>query len=195
MIPMGFPSAPTTRTSFALISSLINISFVLMFKHPHFCSLNKKHAKRDSPHDTETEDTHGASIRPYALKRHGESGDRPTSFPTYCTITAATCQDLFFFFSKNLFTPAALAKKTVFLRGTYDTNHDISVLDFSRLFCPFLSKILQTVSFCTKKSPKNRLFWIFTFFPRHDIIIKLSAAPTPQHHAQQSHDLCGVSIL
>jgi len=40
---------------------------------------------------------------------------------------------------------------------------------------------LYSVSFCTKNSTKNRLFWILPFFSIQGIIITLSAAPTPQH--------------
>ena len=56
-------------------------------------------------------------------------------------------------------------------------------------------KIFYFGSFCTKNSTKNRLFWILPFLEIQGIIITLSAAPTPQHHAQRSHRPCGVSSL
>jgi len=53
----------------------------------------------------------------------------------------------------------------------------------------FLKKIrdfFYCVSFFTKISTKNRVIWILPFFEIQGIIITLSAAPTPQHHAQRS---------
>ena len=112
-------------------------------------------------------------------------------FPVYCTTSSSSCQEFFYFFQKTFQHTPFFA----FFWRNYDTTHDIIFLDFSRDFYQILAFFLHSVSFYTKICPKNRLFWIFTFCARQGIILKLSAAPTPQHHAQQSHDLCGVSIL
>ena len=66
----------------------------------------------------------------------------------------------------------------------------------------FLPVFFYCVSFCTKISTKNRTKWIFTKRKFQGIILKLSAAPTPQRHAQlsllsaeyQSYDINRVEV-
>ena len=101
-------------------------------------------------------------------------------------------------FSQKIFPPTP-TKKIFFAPLFQDLRHDLRHFDFSLFLSSkkggFFWNFFYCVSFCTKNSTKNRLFWILPFLKKRGIIYKLSAAPTPQHHAQRSHRPCGVSIL
>jgi hypothetical protein len=65
---------------------------------------NKNHAKRNSPHDTETEGTPAVNdIKPYAPLRHGENGERSASFSYVFYHILIHLSRAFFTFFKKLF--------------------------------------------------------------------------------------------
>ena len=139
--------------------------------------------------------------------RQGENGERSASFSI---VLYHTCARLSRGFQKKLkyfFRLFFCAPQPCIFNFFYEyifskvrgQRHDLrhfskSIVFFAKFYGKFRI-FFYSVSFCTKNSTKNRLFWILPFLEIQGIIITLSAAPTPQHHAQRSHRPCGVSSL
>jgi len=98
----------------------------------------------------------------------------PISIPYSTSLVKCFCKKIFFLFFGSFRATAT------YLR------HSVRVVLFSKQFGVFGGIFLLCVSILTKFSTKNRLKWIFTKFAFGGIIIMLSAAPTPQRHAQRT---------
>ena len=155
--------------------------------------------RRNTPHDKHSPRAARAarkSIVPYATLWHGENGVVLLLFARlFChTFTLSSI-----FFSQKYFfppSPSLLCSSHRAYSPRRDTRAScdlpttlirhfaacrVKVNKKSLLFSMFF----YNVSFLTKISTKNRTKWIFTNHAFRGIILKLSAAPTPQRHAQR----------
>lgn len=106
-MPTGFPSAPTTLTSFALISSLINKSFALIRNTPPIFALrfqcNKKIMRRDFPaRHKSPRDRREKEYLPYAPCGTVRTESVLLHFPMYFITTFHRCQ-VFFWKNSKIF--------------------------------------------------------------------------------------------
>ena len=141
------------------------------------------------------------NIRPYATAWHGENGDALLLLLTYFTTPRPVCQYLFslffvFLFFRRLFCRFFKAeyRKILFFifpecRAVTLQRHFLTFEAKSHKKIVFLVSFFYSVSFLTNFLTKNRIKWIFTNPVFCGIILKLSAAPTPQRHAQLTTEL------
>ncbi len=105
-MPSCSPSGPTTRISFALISSLIGVSFVLIRMHLRKLKYKTKQKCEEVPR-THTSPIESDKYQRLLALRQGESGETLCFILAYYTTPAPICQGvnaiLFSFFIKKVF--------------------------------------------------------------------------------------------
>ena len=108
--------------------------------------------------------------------------------PDYFTTPVFVCQylfEIFLFFSNSSKFDFQYTNCLQSSEVRHDLRHfqiktDKSTKNFIKIW-----NFFYCVSFLTNFSTKNRVKWIFTNSPFWSIILRLSAAPTPQRHAQR----------
>lgn len=128
-MPIGSPSGPTTRTSFARISSLINKSFALILNTPPNLPKQKNCAKRL----LRTTETPAKGKFKVISNRCSLGGGKVRTenvllhFPMYCTTHLLSCQGLFrnfFHFLRPATSGATFSKKICKVVQFFQKNRD-----------------------------------------------------------------------
>ena len=194
MMPMGSPSTPTTRTSFALISSLINNSFALILKHPqNFAQRQKKSCEETSPHDTRSPERMPKGKHIYQA-RHLAAGWERRAFCFFFLGIISHLRGAVNRFLKNFYFFLPQPVFSFFRR--YDIECDIfekhdnikKKTGFSGNF--FVFCIVLHEKFDKKSSILDIAFFLDSRYNNNAVGGTNSTA-----HAQRSHRSCGVSSL